>query len=445
MVSDDFRGGNDVITREELYALVWSQPMTKVAEQFGVSGSYMARVCSLLQVPRPERGYWAKLAVGKAPPPQPLPEAQPGDELFWSKDGDLRSVPALKPAVPRKPRVRRVARRVTGTHGLIRDVKTHFERGRPVDEGDYLKPYKRLLVDVTASKAGLDKALAFANDFFNALESAGHRVVFAPAGEQLRRGEVDEHEQPKKRQDYYHSRLWSPQRPTVVYIGTVAIGLAVVEMSEPVVMRYVNGKYIRDADYVPPRTSRRYVDHSWTTTKELPCGRLRLIAYSPYWTVAWSTQWQETRKAPLTRELRAIVKALEEAAVELVEKLNEAARRAEIERLERLAAEERRRQEEDRRRVQQSVKDSQAQLVQIIQAWADVMNVERFLKGVQDRAAALPADERDGVLERLKLAREFLGSQDPLDFFLAWKTPLERYRPLSAQADNADTDAKTDL
>jgi superfamily II RNA helicase len=79
----------------------------------------------------------------------------------------------------------------------------------------------------------------------------------------------------------------------------------------------------------------------------------------------------------------------------LAEKLNEAARQAEIERLERLAAEERRRQEEDRRRVQQSVKDSQAQLVQIIQAWADVMNVERFLQGVQDRAAALPADERD--------------------------------------------------
>ncbi len=146
-------------------------------------------------------------------------------------------------------------------------------------------------------------------------------------------------------------------------------------------MRYVNGKYIRDADYVPPKASRRYVDHSWTTTKELPCGRLRLVAYSPYWSVSWSAQWQETKKAPLTRELGAIVKALEEAAVELVEKLNEAARQAEIERLERLAAEQRRRQEEDRRRVQQSFKDSQAQLVQIIQAWADVMNVERISPG----------------------------------------------------------------
>jgi hypothetical protein len=33
-----------MISREELYELVWSKPMTKVAEQFKVSGSYMARV-----------------------------------------------------------------------------------------------------------------------------------------------------------------------------------------------------------------------------------------------------------------------------------------------------------------------------------------------------------------------------------------------------------------
>jgi hypothetical protein len=41
--------------------------MINVAEKFSVLGSYMARVCSVLNVPRPERGYWAKLEVGKAP------------------------------------------------------------------------------------------------------------------------------------------------------------------------------------------------------------------------------------------------------------------------------------------------------------------------------------------------------------------------------------------
>ena len=71
--------GTNVITREELYELVWSTPMTKVAEKFEVSGSYLARVCTELRVPRPERGYWAKLAVGKAPQRPALPEPLPGD------------------------------------------------------------------------------------------------------------------------------------------------------------------------------------------------------------------------------------------------------------------------------------------------------------------------------------------------------------------------------
>jgi hypothetical protein len=45
--------GADVVSREELYELVWSVPMVRVAEKFKVPGSYMARVCSTLHVPRP--------------------------------------------------------------------------------------------------------------------------------------------------------------------------------------------------------------------------------------------------------------------------------------------------------------------------------------------------------------------------------------------------------
>lgn len=125
---------------------------------------------------------------------------------------------------------------------------------------------------------------------------------------------------------------------------------------------------------------------------------------------------------------------MKNAANELIEKMKEAERQAEIRRLEWEAAEERHRQEGDRRKVQQSIKDSQDQLRQIIQTWGSVMNVERFLQGVQARAEELPAGERDALLERLKLAREFLETQDPLDFFRAWKTPLERYKPLSVRS-----------
>jgi hypothetical protein len=92
--------------------------------------------------------------------------------------------------------------------------------------------------------------------------------------------------------------------------------------------------------------------------------------------------------------------------------------------------------------------------LQVIQAWSDVMNLEIFFAGVQNMAATLPESERDAVVERLKLAREFVGTQNPLDFFASWKTPTERYKPMQqikviedgsdAQLDDDDDDDDDD-
>ena len=64
--SKESEASAEPLSREQLYALVWKEPMLAIAARFGVSSSYLARVCTMLNVPRPARGYWAKLAVGKA-------------------------------------------------------------------------------------------------------------------------------------------------------------------------------------------------------------------------------------------------------------------------------------------------------------------------------------------------------------------------------------------
>ncbi len=72
-----------------------------------------------------------------------------------------------------------------------------------------------------------------------------------------------------------------------------------------------------------------------------------------------------------------------------------------------------------------------------IEQWAWVVSLEQFFAGVQSRAQDLPEEQRQEVLNRLELAREFVGTQDPLEFFRAWKTPVERYLPLSMQKDGS--------
>lgn len=436
-----------MITREELYELVWSAPMIKVGEEFKVSGSYMARVCSILRVPHPERGYWAKLTVGKAPEKPRLPDAQPGDQLSWSQGEVLPAPPRPRLVAAPRPPHNKLPRPVTGTHGLILDAKGNYETGYKVEEGQHLRPYKRLMVDVTASLAGLDKAHAFATDLFNALESAGHRVCISSPAENFTRAHIDEHEQlPKKTNGehsyYYYNRLWSPQRPTVVYVGPVAFGLAVIEMSENVEVRYANGRYVRESDYKPSKASARYVDHSWKTTKDILCGRLRLVVYAPYRDVSWSILFQENKDRALTTDIPKIVKSIQDSAELVVEKVKEAERQAEIRRREWEEQLERSRREEDRRRVAESIKESREQLSRVIDNWARVVSLEQFFAGIEKRVQDLTEEQRREVLKRLALAREFVGTQDPLDFFRSWKTPIERYAPLSMRKSEAMEEEK---
>jgi hypothetical protein len=52
-------------TRQELYDLVWSEPMQKLAKRFGLSDVGLAKACRSADIPRPGRGYWARLAAGR--------------------------------------------------------------------------------------------------------------------------------------------------------------------------------------------------------------------------------------------------------------------------------------------------------------------------------------------------------------------------------------------
>ena len=62
------------LSREELFALVWERPATEVARELGISDVALGKLCRRLQVPKPPRGYWARVASGKKPRRPPLQE-----------------------------------------------------------------------------------------------------------------------------------------------------------------------------------------------------------------------------------------------------------------------------------------------------------------------------------------------------------------------------------
>lgn len=60
------------LSREELFALVWEKPTRDVAKALGVSDVAISKLCTRLQVPKPPRGYWARVQSGQIPRRPPL-------------------------------------------------------------------------------------------------------------------------------------------------------------------------------------------------------------------------------------------------------------------------------------------------------------------------------------------------------------------------------------
>lgn len=60
--------------RKVLYEQVWSEPALTVSKGYGVSSVWLGKVCRLLNVPVPPRGYWARVRSGGKWRKPPLPK-----------------------------------------------------------------------------------------------------------------------------------------------------------------------------------------------------------------------------------------------------------------------------------------------------------------------------------------------------------------------------------
>jgi hypothetical protein len=82
------------LNREQLYELVWSEPVARVAERYGLSGTGLRKLCLRNGIPVPPRGHWAKVAAGRATERPPLPSKAQQQHL------PSTNATALKPRHP---------------------------------------------------------------------------------------------------------------------------------------------------------------------------------------------------------------------------------------------------------------------------------------------------------------------------------------------------------
>ncbi|MGO6670294.1 hypothetical protein ACCS43_33870 [Rhizobium ruizarguesonis] len=304
------RGGSGtMITREELYRLVWSVSGKVAAAKLGVSDSYLKRVCTALDVPRPELGWWRKREVGRAPAPPPLPAVRPGRPTSWSKGAAGGAW--FKPHYRELDLVNDPI--VAGVHRLVIHSREILSRAdRSLDGAVLLVNRSHRILDLSLSEKSVDAGLRFANALFIELEGRGHRITTAPVDNLIRPPISNWGREPA------HVRLPQPDHiprfPTIVHIHGVPMGLAILEIVEEAEMRYVGGGVYVPASAPPPAAGIH-----WTEWRRTPTGRLKLAAYSPYRPLPWLREWTEARRGTFASKTKTLALAteLELAAAEL--------------------------------------------------------------------------------------------------------------------------------
>lgn len=84
------------LTRAELFDRVWTTPVVRLAEEFGITNFLLASICRKHQIPTPGAGYWSRAAHGKG---GARPELE-GDRTALIDIGRVRT-PGFKASSPK--------------------------------------------------------------------------------------------------------------------------------------------------------------------------------------------------------------------------------------------------------------------------------------------------------------------------------------------------------
>ena len=366
------------MTREQLYASVWTKPTTHLAQEFGISDVALAKICRKLDVPKPPPGYWRAVEFGQHPPKPPLPKVREGVPAYVviRASATWLSNKALDPAALERIRTTTapagrvfVARTLRNPHPLVESTRLALSQGSVDDYGRLHAPAGAQCLNVRVSNNSLRRALLIMDAVLKSLEARGYsiEIEIGKEGSRTTRVVVE-----GERVDIY---LWeradrSDSQPDSDRADAWRTWQQRWEYSPSGNLTFVVDEHVCDD------VQKRWTDGKRNTLEEQLNGALAGIL-----TVA---------------ELKR-VRSLEQAADE--QRRIEAARRREV-------AEHLRAEEQARIRALESAAD----------AWFTCQNLRAFLDVCENAFASvsLPAKDERSALRWLEWARRHTDRIDPL-------------------------------
>lgn len=369
------------ISRQELYDLVWSEPMTKLAKRYGLSDVGLAKICRRLNVPRPGRGYWARKRRGRVGSRPPLPVLKDGKMCVAviTKGGkpaldtqqSSKAQTMIASEILEQNRIH-VSESPDVLYPLVARTEKSLRGARPNDRG-LVEPRAKNCLDVQVSRESVDRAVRIMDALLKALQARGFTVAVKD----------------------------KPKRVTTVLVLEETLEFSLEEM------------VIRKEHVLSPAEQKKKERHPWSAFgipqyDPVPTGRLSLRLRN-LWLRGVRMTWSDGKVQRLENRLNAFIIGFINAAVQ------KRTERLERERREREWEAERRRREEKARLIREE-KERLAELEREAENWRKSQMIRAYIEAVRKDAIREHGEVRmGGELERWLLwATEQADRLDPL-------------------------------
>jgi hypothetical protein len=264
-----------VLTRQELFDLVWTTPMQTLARRYGITDVALKKRCKKHGIPTPGVGYWARVAAGQKLKRPPLPKP-PGPHLD-------RIV--LKPALPVRPPMPKeelpiisMPAKLVGPHDVTLWAEERLKEASK-DAYGRLEVGGRYHPDLCIQPETVKRALLLLDTVAKALVERGIDVAIAP----------------------YHEK-WAP--------------VVIVQASGERLVLQVEERLTRKPHVVTP-SEQKAAAPPWgrkpVKWDYVPEGRLSIRLYRTHYLFRGRVHWTETKSMPLEQQLGKVVVGIESA------------------------------------------------------------------------------------------------------------------------------------
>lgn len=177
-----------ILSRKELYDLVWSTPLTTLGKKYNISDVGLRKICKKHNIPLPKQGYWQKKKLSKRIKILLLPSEYQGDGKVSL---ELRDKNSTQKSVNKNPIISR-ANDIKKDSSLPLKVPGRLSRAHPLVNSaskslilDPMKDYRYEgflstrsgELDIKVSTNNVRRSLRFMNALIKLLQARGHSLA----------------------------------------------------------------------------------------------------------------------------------------------------------------------------------------------------------------------------------------------------------------------------